>query len=135
RMQTLPSPAGGVLECSERHSLQQVLQELYLGQLALEPDNAYLINHGSPKSMADHIRTFHWYRPFLPSAGSILDWGCNHAPDSCLLRAWFGDGVSLHSCDFVGSDRFPVFHDFAQATHERLEDEVQLPYSANFFDA
>jgi SAM-dependent methyltransferase len=116
-------------------SLECMLAELYREQLALEPENRYLIEHARPLAVANQVRTFHWYRPYLPDAGTVLDWGCNHAPDSCLLRAWFGDRLSLFSCDFVEAGRFQVFDDFARASHKRLDDEVLLPFSSNFFDA
>lgn len=115
-------------------ALQGLLEDLYREQRALDPEDGYLLEHGSPRVIANQIRTFHWYRPYLPAGGAILDWGCNHAPDSCLLRAWFGDRLSLHSCDFVDSSRFQAFHDFAQTDHRRLEEEVQLPFASNCFD-
>jgi SAM-dependent methyltransferase len=115
-------------------ALQRLLEELYEEQIALDPDNRYLHEHGSRIAIANQIRTFHWYRPFLPSAGVVLDWGCNHAPDSCLLRAWFGEQLDLYSCDFLSPSRYAVFHDYARATHRSLEDEVALPFPSNFFD-
>jgi SAM-dependent methyltransferase len=127
--------AAGLMRTAGHTTLQHVLEQLYREQLALEPDNGYLLEHGSQKAIANQISTFHWYRPFLPEAGTVLDWGCNHAPDSCLLRHWFGDCLSLHSCDFLEPDRYPVFHDFARSVHKRLEDEVRLPFPSSFFDA
>jgi SAM-dependent methyltransferase len=125
--------------------LQELLADLYRKQLALAPDNphlreiypddSYLREHGRPASIANHIRTFHWYRRHLPERGTVLEWGCQHAPDSCLLRAWYGDRLSLHSCDFNNRACYPVFHDFAQSAYAQLEDEVRLPFAANFFDA
>jgi SAM-dependent methyltransferase len=111
------------------------LEEFYAKELDLDPDNPYLLQHGRPVSIANHVRTFHWYRPYLPVTGTVLDWGCHHAPDSCLLRAWFGDRLSLYSCDFIEPDRYQVFHDFARTTYKRLEDESALPFPSNFFDA
>ena len=124
-----PAPAGG------RGALQELLERLYREQQALDPDDDYLAHHGSRTFIANQIRTFHWYRPYLPAAGAVLDWGCNHAPDSCLLRAWFGDQLDLCGCDFIDGARYPVFHDFARFSYARLADEVRLPYPSNFFDA
>jgi len=49
-----------------------------------------------------------WYGPavsvlrtVLAGRTSILDWGCHHAPDACLIRARFGQAVALHGCDIV----------------------------------
>jgi SAM-dependent methyltransferase len=115
--------------------LQRLLEDLYRQQLTLEPDNAYLVEHGSPGWIANQIRTFHWYRRHLPTAGNILDWGCNHAPDCCLLRAWFGDRLNLYSCDLIDPHSYEVFHRFAAASYTQLQDAVLLPYPSNFFDA
>ena len=116
-------------------ALQQLLERLYAEQQSLDPTDAYLRSHGSRHSIANHVRTFNWYRPHIPSAGAVLDWGCNHAPDCCLLRACFGEQLSLHSCDFPESSRYRVFHEFAHANYKQLVDEVQLPFPSNFFDA
>ena len=61
----------------------------------------------------NHVLTFLWYRRYLPDEGAILDWGCNHAPDSCLLRMAYGQRLRLHGCDFVDSGLYAVFHEFA----------------------
>jgi SAM-dependent methyltransferase len=120
--------------------LQNLLEELYKKQLAPNVeiaigDKNYLHIHGSALFIEDHIRTFQRFRPYLPDAGTIMDWGCYHAPDSCLLRACFGERLSLHSCDFGELSRFQAFQDFAQTEHKLLEDIILLPYASNFFDA
>ncbi|HKB41229.1 MAG TPA: methyltransferase domain-containing protein [Gemmataceae bacterium] len=135
RMQASQPVTAGRTPAAGDASLEHLLEELYRQQLALDPDNRYLLEHGSRIAIANQVRTFHWYRPFLPDRGAVLDWGCNHAPDSCLLRAWFGDRLDLYSCDFLEPDRYPVFHDFARAAHKRLEEEVLLPFPTSFFDA
>ena len=112
-----------------------MLTDLYRQQAVQEPNNRYLLTHGSPRSITNQVRTFHWYRPYLPPAGNVLDWGCQHAPDSCLLRAWYGDRLDLHSCDFPSAARHRVFHDFAAATFTSLTDDDRLPYENQHFDA
>jgi SAM-dependent methyltransferase len=119
----------------EAELLQDLLKGLYAKQSIIEPDNGYLLEHGSSIYIENQVRTFHWYRPYLPNMGSILDWGCNHAPDSCLLRASFGDRLSLYSCDFIEANQYEVFHSFAHTNHKRLDDEIHLPFASNFFDA
>lgn len=101
----------------------------------MDPDNRYLREHGSEASIANQIRTFHWYRPYLPETGAVLDWGCNHAPDSCLLRACFANRLDLYSCDLIERSQYSVFHEFARSSYEKLEDLILLPYPSNFFDA
>ena len=97
------------------------LTELYQKQLALISPDQYLIEHGSPRSIANHVLTFLWYRPFLPDEGAVLDWGCNHAPDSCLLRMTYGQRLQLHGCDFVDNGRYSVFHEFADLSYTKLD--------------
>jgi SAM-dependent methyltransferase len=116
-------------------SLYNTLAELYHKQLALDPHDPYLIEHGSPRSVANHVLTFLWYRPYLPDEGAVLDWGCNHAPDSCLLRMTYGERLRLYGCDFVDSSRYSVFHGFAGFSYAQLDhDNMALPYASNSFD-
>lgn len=116
-------------------ALEQTLANLYREQLTLAPDNGYLLEHARPACVANQVRTFQWYQPHLPDVGNVLDWGCNHAPDSCMLRACYGEQLTLHSCDFVEPSRFQCFHDFARTAHQRLHETVALPYESNYFDA
>src|SRR5262249_39910423 len=116
-------------------SLHAILGQLYADHAAVDPDNHYLQNHGRPRSIANHIRTFEWYLPFLPTAGNILDWGCNHGPDSCLLRATAGDRFCLFGCDFSSSHKYQTFHDYSKLVYAQIESPVDLPYAANSFDA
>jgi SAM-dependent methyltransferase len=119
---------------AEGAPLEEVLDELYARQLAIDPDNQYLRGHGSRASIANQVRTFDWYRPYLPARGTVLDWGCHHAPDSCLLRARFGERLELHGCDLVDSDRFQCFHAFAGISYEQLRDVSGLSYPSDYFD-
>jgi SAM-dependent methyltransferase len=111
------------------------LADLYRRQLALNPHDPYLVEHARPRVIRNQVLTFDWYRPHLPAEGAVLDWGCNHAPDSCLLRAAFGDRLQLHGCDFVDGDRYRVFHEFAGLAYTQLADNVRLPYGPESFDA
>jgi SAM-dependent methyltransferase len=121
--------------CDADRSLHEVLADLFREQLHFDPGNTYLRNHSQARQIDNHVRTFHWYRPFLPEMGRVLDWGCQHAPDSCLLRAWYGQTLELSSCDFPESRRHRVFHEFARTVHDCLEDSVLLPYRKEQFDA
>lgn len=118
-----------------RGRLCTLLAELYERQLALAPNNPYLRDHACPAVIDNQVRTFLWYRPYLPATGTVLDWGCNHAPDCVLLRASLGGRVQLHSCDFLQPGSYPVFSNYAHNEHRRLTDEVTLPYPSHCFDA
>jgi SAM-dependent methyltransferase len=114
--------------------LHEMLASLYESQLALDPDDQYLTEHSSDRNIANHVLTFLWYRSYLPKEGTVLDWGCNHAPDSCLLRATYGQRLQLHGCDFGKSDRYSVFRKFAGLSFKQLDDNIQLPYEPDTFD-
>jgi len=120
---------------TERARLKETLERLYREEIAAQPGNGYLREHEAPIFVDAQVRTFEWYRPHLPASGAILDWGANHGPDSCLLRATYGDAIELHACDFPEPGRYPVFQAFAHSQYRKLDDIVALPYDANFFDA
>ncbi|MFM8273653.1 MAG: class I SAM-dependent methyltransferase [Gemmata sp.] len=81
------------------------------------------------------MNVFEWYAPHLAGRSAVLDWGCNHGPDSCLLRHRFGDSLDLHACDFIEPNAFPVFRDSARPEYTQLTDPLALPYPAHRFDA
>lgn len=111
-----------------------VLAELYHAQLALDPQNGYVLEHASARCVTNQVLTFQWYQPYLPATGAILDWGCQHAPDSCLLRAGFGDRFALHACDFVPQEQYRRFYEFAELSYAQLDDVVRLPYDDETFE-
>jgi SAM-dependent methyltransferase len=115
--------------------LVDVLAELYRRQREIEPDNVYLAIHGTRRFITSQVRNFRWYARYLPDRGAVLDWGCNHAPDSCLLRARFGDRLELHSCDFIEPGRYRAFGDYARTVYTQLHDLVKLPYPDQAFRA
>ncbi len=82
-------------------------------------ENLYLREHSQPNILASHVHAFCWYACHLPERGTVLDWGCNHGPDSCLLRTTFGDNLELRACDVGEPARFSAF--FA---HTRLSDSA-----------
>lgn len=119
-----------------RHpTLTSLLRGLYRDQLAFEPGNAYLQTHAKDRVVESQVRTFEWYAPYLPPGGTILDWGCNHMPDSCLIRESFGERFDLHACDFPEPGRFRAFADFCRADYRRIVGPVALPYDDGAFDA
>jgi SAM-dependent methyltransferase len=115
-------------------SLCATLRDLIREQLALDPSDSYLAEHARPEDVLHRVRTFRWYSAFLPPGGDALDWGCLHAPDSCLLRARFGDSFRLHGCDVVEPARYEHCHRHAGLAYEQLTDLVGLPYPDDSFD-
>ena len=111
------------------------LRALYQRELRDSENLDYIRNHAEGSSISRQIEVFERYLPYVADCCRILDWGCHHAPDSCLLRMALGDSVSLHGCDVFQADRFAHFHDFAGLEFRQLNHVVQLPYGDGSFDA
>jgi SAM-dependent methyltransferase len=126
-----PEPA----RAPDQDRLADALAHLYKRQLLSHPVTEYLAQHARDRVVQTQVRVFRWYARFLPTQGDFLDWGCHHAPDSCLLRAAFGPGPRLSGCDFVDPERLRVFHDFAGLRYTPLSDPSRLPYADASFDA
>jgi SAM-dependent methyltransferase len=111
------------------------LSELYRQQLVLDPDDPYLLAHADPLVVRTQAAVVDWYSRYLPPRGWVLDWGCRHAPDSCLLQSRTGFRLHVDGCDFVPPGEYSAFHEFAQLDYTQLTDVVQLPYESESFDA
>jgi SAM-dependent methyltransferase len=114
-------------------SLFRCLETLYRQQSRLAPD-AYLGDHGGRRQVLNHVHTFRWYAPYLPTGGAVLDWGCRHAPDSCLLRTAFGDAFHLHGCDFVEPEQYQAFRDHSGVSYTKLNHPWCLPFDTHAFN-
>jgi SAM-dependent methyltransferase len=113
---------------------ERLLAALYEQQRLLAPGDGYLASHAHSAAVQGQADTFAWYEPYLPRRGRILDWGCRHAPDSCLIRERLGD-VELHACDLCDPAPFRPFHDHAALHYRFLEHTIHLPYPDGMFDA
>ncbi len=114
--------------------LVALLHRLYHEQRASAPD-PYLLRHGGAGFIRGQVRVFRWYAGHLPARGTVLDLGCAHAPDACLIRAAHGPTIDLHGCDFHEHGRYSAFHRFAGLKYARLEHPARLPYEDAGFDA
>jgi SAM-dependent methyltransferase len=123
-------------EGASRKTLHGVLADLYADELGNEDavDRAYLGIHAIPEFIRDQVRTFEWYRRHLPRSGRVLDWGCRHAPDSCLLRTTFGERLRLFGCDFQEPMLYPAFHSYSRLDYTQVSHPLELPYEDNSFD-
>jgi SAM-dependent methyltransferase len=81
------------------------------------------------------VQTFRFYESYLPASGRILDWGCRHAPDACLIRLRLGDAVDIDGCDVASEDQYQLFYESVCLRYERLTHPVGLPYLDDYFDA
>jgi len=115
--------------------LAATLGELYARQCALLPDDGYFHQHAQAAFVSGTLQVFRFYEPYLPRTGRILDWGCHHAPDACLMRATLGGAVELDGCDLLAEGVYPVFFDYAGLRYARLTDAVKTPYEDAGFDA
>jgi SAM-dependent methyltransferase len=126
-----------------RRALHERLASLYrleLEQLdrkngSVTRDDSYWVSHAHPNSIRRQVDIFLRYVAYIDPRATVLDWGCSHAPDACLLREFYGQSIVLHGCDFQPVGRFPVFHDFAALSYRQLTDPVRLPYEDATFDA
>lgn len=90
----------------------------------------------SKATLHRHVRAFELYAPYLKRGDRILDWGCRHAPDACMIREYLGDEVELHGCDRMdtAAGEFRDFFQFAKLQHKYLSHVSDLPYGASEFD-
>ena len=112
--------------------LARTLARLYAEQLALSPHDRYLREHADPRVIETQVKVFRWYVPLLgdclaPNA-RVMDWGCRHAPDTCLLRASFGHSHCLSATDLEPPGRFSVFHQYAGLEYRPLDCVFRLPF-------
>lgn len=110
------------------------LSELYRATHAKFGDVPSLTEHSGKNSIRRRVDVFGSYASSLSSPGVVLDWGCRHAPDSCLVRLAFGDAPEIFGCDVVDAREFEVFHSFARLKYTKLDDPVRLPYENEQFD-
>lgn len=93
----------------------------------------YLASHSAALgALARQSQVVNRYLPHV--AGKCLDWGCMHAPDSCLLQMIDELDIELHGCDLFPVDTFPVFHDYANLEYTQLDHPWNLPYADGEFD-
>jgi ubiquinone/menaquinone biosynthesis C-methylase UbiE len=110
------------------------LVELYVEQKKIRP-NDYLEAHSHNSAVIRRDTSiFERYSKYIPENGSILDWGCNHAPTACMVRMLRGDSVKIHGCD-VHEQGYEAFFEFSGLDYTRLDHPYRMPYEDNFFDA
>ena len=119
---------------AEARELYAQLSRLYRVQMDLTGTTPYLLEHADPEYVKHHVNVFLWYSRHLPAFGSVLDWGCNHGPDACLIRVRLPQ-LDLHGCDFVDVSEFRAFRDYSRLQYLTLTDVAALPYAPNTFDA
>jgi SAM-dependent methyltransferase len=110
------------------------LSRLYALQDQISPD-PYLHAHSRNSAVIRRqVSIFERCQDVLKDAHTILDWGCRHAADACLVRMLRGNDVELHGCD-VDPPQYRAFYDFAKLKYLQLTHPYRLPYDDNSFDA
>ena len=110
------------------HGLFDLLSKLYREQ-GSQSAAAYMAEHGQPHVIKHQVNVFAWYAKYLPDSGDFLDWGCNHGPDSVMLRHVFDDKIGLHACDLSEEAAYPVFRKFARPKFQQsLREGLSLRY-------
>ena len=105
--------------------------ELYQKQAALG-DSGYLKAHSATRgSIRRQVEAAALYLPHVK--GRVLDWGCMHAVDSCLVRMHLGDDIEIHGCDLFDDGVFAAFHQFARLQYKQTQPGHVLPYPDNYF--
>ena len=109
------------------------LSKLYSVQAQVKEDR-YLHAHSRNFALIRRqVSIFERCQDFLQEARTILDWGCRHAADACLVRMLRGTEVELHGCD-VDAGEYHAFYDFARLKYSQVTHPYLLPYEDNFFD-
>src|SRR5438874_431217 len=116
-----------IIPQAEAVALCKLLEGLYQQQAALGTEE-YLLLHARPDGVKHQVNVFAWYAPLLPETGTVLDWGCYHGPDTCLLRKTFGERLEIHACDFSAESQFRVFREYGRPHYRQLTSPVGLPY-------
>jgi SAM-dependent methyltransferase len=115
---------------TQRDTLVRRLADLYAAHADAD---AYLKVHSSnAAALGRQVDAYLRYRPFVTGT-RILDWGCRHAPDSCLLRHDDGAALDLHGCDVI-EPVAPGFHAAAGLTYRVVDHDWRLPYDDGSFD-
>ena len=114
------------------NTLLPVIGDLFVQQLA-EKEDAYLRSHSNNRGVIRaHLRTVFRYLPYVIGP-KVLDWGCYHGMDSCVLRHVFGQKLDLSGCDIFDAPA-SVFHRFSGLKYQKLEDRYRSPYRDCEFD-
>jgi len=113
-------------------SLLRDLADLYRRQVAATGDPHLAAHSNNLGVVRAHLRAILRYLPFVEGP-RILDWGCYHSLDSCVLRRVLGPGVELHGCDPYAVNT-PIFHQDSGLVFRRLVHAWELPYPDGYFD-
>lgn len=113
--------------------LAQKLAETYR-EAARHHTDPYVERHGQGNSLRRQVDAFLRYRDYVATDATVLEWGCKHAPDACLLRAELGDGVRIIGYDFDRGDAYLPFYEAAQLDFHQADHPYVLPFADESVD-
>ena len=109
------------------------LARLYSLQAQLG-DDLYLHGHSRNSAVIRRqVSIFERLAEPIRDARTVLDWGCRHAPDACLVRMLRGNDVELYGRD-VDNAGYQAFFEFARLKYLQLNHPYLIPYPDGFFD-
>ncbi len=110
------------------------LSRLYRLQADISDDPYLHIHSRNSAVVRRQVSIFERCESALKDAHTILDWGCRHGADACMVRMLLGTGVKIYGCD-VDPLEYRAFYDFSDLKYSQLTHPYRLPYEDNFFDA
>ena len=75
-----------------------------------------------------------WLASRIKSTDRVLEWGCQHAVDSCIYRRRLGPEIELHGCDCVAPDSYKPFYDYSGIQYVEIQHPYLLDYPDGHFD-
>lgn len=108
------------------------IEDLHSRQL-VKGDSVFIKMHLTNRTIITrHIDACLTYMPYVKT-GKILDWGCKHAFDACLIKYHFDKEVELFGCD-IQSEPYELFFESADLRFTKLAHPYKLPYEDSAFD-
>lgn len=95
----------------------------------------YLDAHFSmPLTIRRRLAILDWLARGIKPHDRVLEWGCQHAVDSCVYRRRFGADLELHGCDAVPPDAYRPFYEYSGLRYALIQHAYHLEYDDGFFD-
>jgi SAM-dependent methyltransferase len=118
-----------------RRNRLALLRDLY-GQFAkAHPEDTYIAAHSGEPFLNGTEQVFDWYQQWVPRAGQVLDWGCRHAPDACLIRLERNEDLVIQGCDVVDGKQYSdPFYGYSGLQYSQLDHPYKLPFADNSFE-
>ena len=117
---------------ANRAVLADYLADTYRRQLAQRHDDYLAAHAGTRCAILRQVDAFLQYLPYVEPR-RVLDWGCRHSPDSCLIRKVVAQEVDLDGCDFYPLE-YDAFYEASQLRVTPLSHYAAIPYEDGLFD-